>query len=167
MGGKGSGKRGSTYFFDEGVKKRPQITWQDKRLTEMDQYEIRNAVRYLVAGWKAALPNELLYPYCGLDEERIAELERRDPQLTNFRKGAAERLVAQARVNVSNEIYKGNMKDSRWLLEQLDNLSPGKNQTVVVPVSDKQEIIQSEVEKLLENAQGVEFSDESTESVTE
>lgn len=167
MGGKGSGKRGTKYFFDDEVKKRPQITWQNKRLTQMDQYEIRCAVRYLVEGWKAALPPELLYPYCGLDEERIEELEKRDPQLSEFRIGAAERLVAQARVNVSKEIYAGNMKDSRWLLEQLDNLSPGSNQQVTIPVVDKQKLVQDEMAKLLENAQIVEFSNEGTESTTE
>ena len=56
---------------------------------------------------------------------------------------------------------------SRWLLEQLDNLSPGSNQQVTIPVVDKQKLVQDEMAKLLENAQIVEFSNEGTESTTE
>lgn len=165
MGGKGSGKTGTKYFFDPGVKRRPPITWKEKGIKEMDGKEIRNAVRYLIEGWQAALSDELLYPYCGLDAERIEELERRDPMLRSFREGAAERLVAQARVNVAKEIYEGGIKDSRWLLEKVDNEFRGGQNVVAVPVAEKQKLIQSEIADIVEGIK-VEVKDESTESIT-
>ena len=170
MGGKGSGKRGTKYFFDEDRKTKPPITWKDKALSEMDSNEIRNSVRYLVEGWKAALSPELLYAYCELDAERIEELERRDRQLTSFREGAAERLVAMARVNVAKQIETGSIKDSRWLLEHVDgDFRPQSRltsqQQVVIPVEEKQKLIQNEMSEIVSNIE-VEFSDESTESTS-
>ena len=172
MGGKGSGKIGNLYEFTASDRKRlPPVTWKGKSLYEMDAKEIRNAVRYLCEGWRAALPDKLLYDYCGLDEERVSELKRRDPKLAEIEEGRAGRLVAIARVNVGRSIEEGNVKDSRWLLEHVDNeFKPQSKleggQQIIVPVEDKQAMIESEIKNIIEGVE-VEFSDESTESPSE
>lgn len=172
MGGKGSGHRGTTYHFNEDLKKRPDVTWQNKELNEMDAKDIANARRYLVEGWTAALPNSLLYPYCGLCQDQIDELIRRDPNLANYRDGAAERLVAKARVNVSKKILEGDVKQSQYLLDRVDpefqpasRLSLG-TQKIETPIEEKQEKFISELKNIVDNVE-VEFSDESTESTSE
>ena len=171
MGGNGSGQRGKRYFFPKGEEK-PDITWKNKTLVEMSSNEIKNSVRFLIEGWKAALPNELLFAYCGLDQERIDELIRRDEHLLNFKEGAAERLVALARINVAEQIEKGSIKDSRWLLEHVDvDFKPNSKsltatQAVVIPVEEKQKMIQAEMADIVENIVEVEFSDESIENAS-
>lgn len=166
-GTKTSGKRGTKYMFPEGMKNWPIITWRNKRLEEMDTRELRNATRYLVAGWQAALSLPLLVKFCGLDEEQIAELKRRDPQLESLEEGAAERLVAIARVNLSHSIENGNVKDSRWLLEHVDAefaRNQGSYQQVVIPVAERERLVKAETAKLIETIEPVEFENESTES---
>lgn len=169
-GTKTSGKRGTKYEFPSGMKAWPMITWRYKTLQEMDRVEFRNATRYLVAGWKAALSPQLLYQFTGLDKERIDELKRRDPQLRSIEEGCAERLVAIARVNLGRSIEDGNVKDSRWLLEHVDTeFQPasklsGEIQQVLIPVEEKEKLIEAEMDKVLDGVE-VEFH-ESTESVT-
>lgn len=165
-----AGKRGTKYRFPEKMRDLPMVTWRNKSLREMNIQELRNATRYLVAGWEAALSPQMLYVFTGLDEERIEELKRRDPQLASIEYGSAERLVAIARVNLSRSIQQGNIKDSRWLLEHVDTeFQPasklsGEIQQVLIPVEEKEKLIEAEMDKVLEGVE-VEFH-ESTESVT-
>ncbi len=162
-----AGKRGTKYRFPEKMRDLPMITWRNKSLHEMNMQELRNATRYLVAGWEAALSPQMLYVFTGLDEERIEELKRRDPQLASIEYGSAERLVAIARVNLSRSIQEGNIKDSRWLLEHVDSdfRKDGMAQEVLIPVAEKEKIVEAEMTKLLEGVE-VEFEDESTKGTT-
>lgn len=172
MGGRGSGQRGTAYFWNEGQKRKPPVTWQNKELHEMDAKDIANARRYLVEGWISALPPSLLYPHCGLCQEQIDELIRRDPHLADFRDGAAERLVARARVNVAQKILEGDVKQSQYLLDRVDpEFQPASKltagvQKVEVPVEEKQEKFISELKNIVDNVE-VEFSDESTDGTSE
>lgn len=166
MGGKNSGKRGTKYKFPPNSPY-PSVTWRDKDLEEMDIKELRNATRYLVAGWEAALSEQLLYDFTGLDRYRIEELKRRDPKLASMEVGCGGRLVAIARVNLVRAIEEGSIKDSRWLLEHVDpsfqatSRLDGRHQEVLIPVAEKEKLVEEEMSKLLEGVE-VEFDDEST-----
>lgn len=164
MGGKGSGRKPFNMYMFPSDTKRPQVTWKGKDLHAFTKSEMIAAKRYLVEGWNSGLPEGMLCTYTGLSMEQIEELKARDKQLAEFERDHEDRLKTIARVNIAKSIEDGNIRDSRWLLEHLDNeFKPqskldGNMMQIVVPVEEKQE----EFAKLLERLAPVELGDEST-----
>lgn len=145
---------------------RPKITWHDKSLFEMSKQEIMNAKKRLEEGWRAELPTLQLYTFTGLDEERIAEMKRRDPHLAAIESEYTDYLKTMSRLNVAKDITEEqDVQTSKWYLEHIDDeFKPASKieggVQIVVPVEEKEE----EIQKMLDDFFG--GVDESTEGIT-
>lgn len=146
------------------LKNLPQITWRDKTFREMDKHEMKKALILLEEGWKAELPEQMLYTFTGLDKERIEEFKRRNKKIALMEESYKDYLKTAARINVAKDITEeGDVGTSKWLLEHTDDeFKPASKvdlraNKVIVPIEDKEK----EIEELFK-----EFFSESTESVT-
>lgn len=150
-------------------KQRPPVTWRTKSLREMTPLEIKHAKKRLEEGWKSELPTIQLYTFTGLDEARVNELKRRDPELAKIEESYKNYLRTMSRISVARDILEEeDVQTAKWYLEHIDDeFKPSskidvKGAQVVVPLEKKQE----ELEKLLSDFTGASF-DAGTKSTAE
>lgn len=125
------------------------VTWKGLSLQEMSERQIKSIRQRILEAWDMAFPDEMVLRHACITKEQYDVILEKFPEFAAMRETLYVTPRMKARKNILDDIDKGNVSTSKWLLERTDPEFSKKGESTVINVSvrEREEAILKEMRK--------------------